>query len=48
MDANNTNKTHEGLAQRMSNIYDEVSTSVASSIYLDFVVHFRMGLFFLL
>ena len=40
MDANNTNKTHEGLAQGMSNIYDEVSTSVASAIKQDLVEHF--------
>lgn len=46
MDANNTNKTHEGLAQGMSNIYDEVSTSVASAIKQDLVEHFGKGLYY--
>ena len=35
MNTNNTSKTHEGLAQGMTNIYDEVNTSVASAIKQD-------------
>lgn len=46
MENNNTNKPQEGLAQGMSNIYDEVSTSVASAIKQDLVAHFGKGLYY--
>ncbi len=46
MGNNNTNKPQEGLAQGMSNIYDEVSTSVASAIKQDLVAHFGKGLYY--
>ena len=40
MNTNNANATHEILVQGMTNIYDEVSTSVASAIKQDLVEHF--------
>lgn len=46
MDSNNTSKTLEGLAQGMSNIYDDVNTSVASAIKQDLVAHFGKGLYY--
>lgn len=46
MENNNTNKPQEGLAQGMSNIYDEVCTSVASAIKQDLVAHFGKGLYY--
>ena len=46
MENNNTNKPQEGLAQGMSNIYDEVSTSVASALKQDLVAHFGKGLYY--
>ena len=46
MENNNTNKPQEGSAQGMSNIYDEVSTSVASAIKQDLVAHFGKGLYY--
>ena len=46
MENNNTNKPQEGLAQGMSSIYDEVSTSVASAIKQDLVAHFGKGLYY--
>ena len=46
MENNNTNKPQEGLAQGMSNIYNEVSTSVASAIKQDLVAHFGKGLYY--
>lgn len=46
METNNTNKTHEGMAQGMTNIYDEVNTSVASAIKQDLVAHFGKGLYY--
>lgn len=46
MENNNTNKPQEGVAQGMSNIYDEVSTSVASAIKQDLVAHFGKGLYY--
>lgn len=46
MENNNTNKPQEGLTQGMSNIYDEVSTSVASAIKQDLVAHFGKGLYY--
>lgn len=46
MENNNTNNPQEGLAQGMSNIYDEVSTSVASAIKQDLVAHFGKGLYY--
>ena len=46
MENNNTNKPQEGVAQGMPNIYDEVSTSVASAIKQDLVAHFGKGLYY--
>ena len=46
MNTNNTRKTHEGLAQGMTNIYDEVNTSVASAIKQDLLAHFGKGLYY--
>lgn len=46
MNTDNTNKTHEGMTQGMSNIYDEVNTSVASAIKQDLVAHFGKGLYY--
>ncbi len=42
----NTSKSLEGLAQGMTNIYDEVSTSVASAIKQDLIAHFGKGLYY--
>ena len=46
MNTNNANATHEILVQGMTNIYDEVSTSVASAIKQDLVEHFGKGLYY--
>ena len=46
MNTNNANATHEILGQGMTNIYDEVSTSVASAIKQDLVEHFGKGLYY--
>lgn len=46
MNTNNTSKTQEGLAQGMTNIYDEVNTSVASAIKQDLLAHFGKGLYY--
>lgn len=46
MNANQTNGTPELLAQGMTNIYDEVSTSVASAIKQDLLEHFGKGLYY--
>lgn len=42
----NTNASHSLMAQGMSNIYDEVSTSVASAIKQDLMEHFGKGLYY--
>ena len=46
MSTHNTNSTHEGMVQGMSNIYDEVNTSVASAIKEDLMAHFGKGLYY--
>ena len=46
MNTNNANATHEILVQGMTNIYNEVSTSVASAIKQDLVEHFGKGLYY--
>lgn len=46
MNTNTSNKTLAGMAQGMSNIYDDVSTSVASAIKQDLVEHFGQGLYY--
>lgn len=42
----NANSGHGLMAQGMSNIYDEVSTSVATAIKQDLVSHFGQGLYY--
>lgn len=42
----NTNANQCLMAQGMSNIYDTVSTSVASAIKQDLVEHFGKGLYY--
>lgn len=44
--SNNANSNHGLMAQGMSNIYDEVSTSVATAIKQDLVSHFGQGLYY--
>lgn len=46
MNAKTPNKTQAGMAQGMSNIYDDVSTSVASAIKQELVEHFGQGLYY--
>lgn len=46
MNMNNDHKTQELLAQGMTNIYDEVTTSVASAIKQDLLDHFGNGLYY--
>lgn len=46
MNTQNENKPHELLAQSMTNIYDDVNTSVASAIKQDLVAHFGKGLYY--
>lgn len=46
MDANSNNTAGEMLAQGMSNIYDDVNTSVASAIKQELVEHFGKGLYY--
>lgn len=46
MNDNHTNETPEMWAQGMSNIYDEVSTSVASAIKQELMDHFGKGLYY--
>ncbi len=46
MNTKDTNKTNGCVAQGMSNIYDEVSTSVASAIKQDLMEHFGKGLYY--
>ncbi len=43
---NNTNSSAGPLVQGMTNIYDEVSTSVASAIKQDLISHFGRGLYY--
>ncbi len=44
---NTNNEKHAGTyAQGMTNIYDEVNTSVASAIKQDLVDHFGKGLYY--
>ena len=46
MNTNNEKKSSEVYAQGMSNIYDDVNTSVASAIKQDLVEHFGKGLYY--
>ena len=46
MNTNNVNETRTVLAQGMTNIYDDVSTSVASAIKQDLLEHFGKGLYY--
>lgn len=46
MNTQNENKPHELLAQGMTNIYDDVNTSVASAIKQELVAHFGKGLYY--
>ncbi len=46
MNTNNEKKAAEVYAQGMTNIYDEVNTSVASAIKQDLVNHFGKGLYY--
>lgn len=46
MNTQDTNKTLAGMAQGMTNIYDTVTTSVASAIKEELVTHFGKGLYY--
>lgn len=46
MSNNNTGTSHGLVAQGMSNIYDDVSTSTATAIKHDLVEHFGKGLYY--
>ena len=46
MNTNNVNETRTVLAQGMTNIYDDVNTSVASAIKQDLLEHFGKGLYY--
>ena len=46
MNTNKQNASQEMFALGMTNIYDDVSTSVASAIKQDLVEHFGKGLYY--
>ena len=46
MNEHNSNRTDATVVRGMTNIYDEVSTSVASAIKQDLVAHFGKGLYY--
>lgn len=46
MNKNHTNQATEGMARGMSNLYDAVSTPVASAIKQDLLDHFGKGLYY--
>ncbi len=46
MNTNNVNEARNVLAQGMTNIYDDVNTSVASAIKQDLLEHFGKGLYY--
>lgn len=46
MNTNKQNDSQEMLALGMTNIYDDVNTSVASAIKQDLVEHFGKGLYY--
>ena len=46
MNPSSPKTTSDALAQGMSNIYDEVSTPIATAIKQDLVEHFGKGLYY--